>query len=249
MATQLSPVSLGQGGGYAPACLWLRIAWFLELNWDSGGPRPVKKLNISYNVWENGQVQIGNIGERVTTVTERDQTGKAFLLSAHTIMQTFGKRCHSAKRDPNCPVVIRGWLYKKDSSGLKLWKRRWFVLSNYCLFYYKDSREESVLGSIPLPSYKILFCTPRECKNRKFTFKVITDFTHIGGSSESVDMPQSPSDGEGPSQKHHHVTRTLSEPSHLSGGRMGAPHSEQRGRRSVRHRNSRSVTGHTFYDV
>uniref|UniRef100_A0A3Q3VUE6 PH domain-containing protein n=1 Tax=Mola mola TaxID=94237 RepID=A0A3Q3VUE6_MOLML len=85
---------------------------------------------------------------------------------------TFGKRCQAAKRDPNCPVVIRGWLNKKDSSGLKLWKRRWFVLSNYCLFYYKDSREESVLGSIPLPSYKILFCTPRECKNRKFTFKV-----------------------------------------------------------------------------
>uniref|UniRef100_A0A8C2Z9L3 PH domain-containing protein n=1 Tax=Cyclopterus lumpus TaxID=8103 RepID=A0A8C2Z9L3_CYCLU len=87
-------------------------------------------------------------------------------------VQTFGKRCLAAKRDPNCPVVIRGWLNKKDSSGLKLWKRRWFVLSNFCLFYYKDSREESVLGSIPLPSYKILFCTPRECKNRKFTFKV-----------------------------------------------------------------------------
>lgn len=30
-----------------------------------------------------------------------------------------------------------------------------------------------MLGSIPLPSYKILFCTPRECKNRKFTFKVL----------------------------------------------------------------------------
>ncbi|XP_008281535.1 pleckstrin homology domain-containing family A member 4 isoform X3 [Stegastes partitus] len=88
-------------------------------------------------------------------------------------VQTFGKRCQAAKRDPNCAVVIRGWLNKKDSSGLKLWKRRWFVLSNYCLFYYKDSREESVLGSIPLPSYKILFCTPRECKNRKFTFKVV----------------------------------------------------------------------------
>lgn len=25
----------------------------------------------------------------------------------------------------------------QDSSGLKLWKRRWFVLSNFCLFYYK----------------------------------------------------------------------------------------------------------------
>ncbi|XP_039645271.1 pleckstrin homology domain-containing family A member 6 isoform X2 [Perca fluviatilis] len=195
-------------------------------------------------------------------------------------LQTFGKRCQAAKRDPNCPVVIRGWLNKKDSSGLKLWKRRWFVLSNFCLFYYKDSREESVLGSIPLPSYKILFCTPQECKNRKFTFKVVhqgmrsyffsadtqedmlgwvralsqsaamepncslnrrcssyQDFTQMGGSSESVDFPKPPSDGEGPSQRHRHISRTLSEQSHL---RMGTSHSEQRGRRSVRQRNSRT---------
>ncbi|XP_023149585.2 pleckstrin homology domain-containing family A member 7 isoform X5 [Amphiprion ocellaris] len=196
-------------------------------------------------------------------------------------VQTFGKRCQAAKRDPNCAVVIRGWLNKKDSSGLKLWKRRWFVLSNYCLFYYKDSREESVLGSIPLPSYKILFCTPRECKNRKFTFKVVhqgmrsyffsadtqedmlgwvralsqsaamepdstmsrrcssyQDFTAIGGSTESVDFPKSPSDEEGPSRKHRHVSRTLSEPSQLSGGRMGRSQSEQRERRGGRHRNT-----------
>ncbi|KAL7886951.1 hypothetical protein AOLI_G00046720 [Acnodon oligacanthus] len=88
-------------------------------------------------------------------------------------VQTFGKRCRAVKRDPNCPVVIRGWLFKRDSAGLKLWKRRWFVLSDYCLFYYKDSREECVLGSIPLPSYKILFCSPRECRNRKYAFKVV----------------------------------------------------------------------------
>ncbi|XP_067233759.1 pleckstrin homology domain-containing family A member 5 [Chanodichthys erythropterus] len=92
---------------------------------------------------------------------------------SHERVQTFGKRCQAAKRDPNCPVVIRGWLYKRDSTGLKLWKRRWFVLSNYCLYYYKDSREESVLGSIPLPSYRILYCSPRECRNRKYAFKVV----------------------------------------------------------------------------
>ncbi|XP_031699840.1 pleckstrin homology domain-containing family A member 4 isoform X2 [Anarrhichthys ocellatus] len=198
-------------------------------------------------------------------------------------VQTFGKRCLAAKRDPNCPVVIRGWLNKKDSSGLKLWKRRWFVLSNFCLFYYKDSREESVLGSIPLPSYRILFCTPRECKNRKFTFKVVhqgmrsyffsadtqedmlgwvralsqsaamepncslnrrcssyQDFIQIGGSSESVDFPKTPSDGEGPSQRHIHVSRTLSEPNHYTGGRTETSRSDPRGRRSVRHRNSRT---------
>ncbi|XP_065114878.1 pleckstrin homology domain-containing family A member 4 isoform X1 [Paramisgurnus dabryanus] len=91
----------------------------------------------------------------------------------HEKVQTFGKRCQAVKRDPNCPVVIRGWLYKRDSTGLKLWKRRWFVLSNYCLYYYKDSREESVLGSIPLPSYRILYCSPRECRNRKYAFKIV----------------------------------------------------------------------------
>lgn len=25
----------------------------------------------------------------------------------------------------------------QDSSGMRLWKRRWFVLADYCLFYYK----------------------------------------------------------------------------------------------------------------
>ncbi|XP_062382198.1 uncharacterized protein si:ch211-234p6.5 [Sardina pilchardus] len=102
----------------------------------------------------------------ISSFPVRPQTGEEKV-------QTFGKRCYAVKRDPNCPVVIRGWLYKKDSMGLKLWKRRWFVLSEYCLFYYKDSREETILGSIPLPSYNVLFCTPRECKNRKYTFKVV----------------------------------------------------------------------------
>ncbi|CAB1339277.1 unnamed protein product [Coregonus sp. 'balchen'] len=70
-------------------------------------------------------------------------------------VHSFGKRDHAIKRNPNIPVVVRGWLYKQDSSGMRLWKRKWFVLSDYCLFYYKDSREETVLGSIPLPSYVI----------------------------------------------------------------------------------------------
>ncbi|XP_053117778.1 pleckstrin homology domain-containing family A member 4 isoform X2 [Hemicordylus capensis] len=86
-------------------------------------------------------------------------------------VHTFGKRSNSIKRDPNSPVIMRGWLYKQDSSGLKLWKRRWFVLSNYCLFYYRDSREEMVLGSIPLPSYEIRTAFSKEKKNRRFVFK------------------------------------------------------------------------------
>ncbi|XP_066484479.1 pleckstrin homology domain-containing family A member 4 [Tiliqua scincoides] len=86
-------------------------------------------------------------------------------------IHSFGKRANSVKRDPNSPVIMRGWLYKQDSSGLKLWKRRWFVLSDYCLFYYRDSREEMVLGSIPLPSYEIRTAFFKEKKNRRFVFK------------------------------------------------------------------------------
>ena len=41
------------------------------------------------------------------------------------------------KRSDTAPVILQGWLYKQGSEGLQLWKKRWFVLSEYCLFYYK----------------------------------------------------------------------------------------------------------------
>ncbi|XP_074075895.1 pleckstrin homology domain-containing family A member 4 [Macrotis lagotis] len=85
-------------------------------------------------------------------------------------VHAFGKRASSVRRDPNLPVHIRGWLYKQDSSGLRLWKRRWFVLSGHCLFYYKDSREESVLGSVPLPSYSVRPDGPGAPRGRRYTF-------------------------------------------------------------------------------
>ncbi|XP_055755726.1 pleckstrin homology domain-containing family A member 7-like isoform X8 [Salvelinus fontinalis] len=86
-------------------------------------------------------------------------------------VHSFGKRDQAIKRNPNIPVVVRGWLYKQDSSGIRLWKRKWFVLSDYCLFYYKDSREETVLGSIPLPSYVIAPVEPDDHISRKYAFK------------------------------------------------------------------------------
>uniref|UniRef100_A0A8D1E3R2 PH domain-containing protein n=1 Tax=Sus scrofa TaxID=9823 RepID=A0A8D1E3R2_PIG len=50
----------------------------------------------------------------------------------------FGKRSHSMKRNPNAPVTKAGWLFKQASSGVKQWNKRWFVLVDRCLFYYKD---------------------------------------------------------------------------------------------------------------
>uniref|UniRef100_A0A4W3IY02 PH domain-containing protein n=1 Tax=Callorhinchus milii TaxID=7868 RepID=A0A4W3IY02_CALMI len=85
-------------------------------------------------------------------------------------IHSFAKREQSIKRDPNSPVLIRGWLFKQDSAGLKLWKRRWFVLSDFCLFYYRAG-EQNILGSIPLPSYDISAADPADRKSRKFSFK------------------------------------------------------------------------------
>uniref|UniRef100_A0A1B0G296 PH domain-containing protein n=1 Tax=Glossina morsitans morsitans TaxID=37546 RepID=A0A1B0G296_GLOMM len=75
------------------------------------------------------------------------------------------------KRPPSSPVTISGWLYKQGSDGLKVWRKRWFVLAEYCLYYYKGPEEEKLLGSILLPSYKVSACLPEDKIYRKYAFK------------------------------------------------------------------------------
>ncbi|NXN09515.1 PKHA7 protein, partial [Indicator maculatus] len=108
----------------------------------------------------------------VTTSAVDTKPGSKVVKSGNKV-HSFGKREQAIRRNPNVPVIVRGWLHKQDSSGMRLWKRRWFVLADYCLFYYKDSREESVLGSIPLPSYVISPVGPEDRINRKFSFKAV----------------------------------------------------------------------------
>ncbi|XP_072097905.1 pleckstrin homology domain-containing family A member 5 isoform X5 [Mobula birostris] len=86
-------------------------------------------------------------------------------------IHNFGKRSNSIKRNANAPVIKHGWLYKQDSTGMKLWKKRWFVLADLCLFYYRDEKEEGILGSILLPSFKITPVMPEDHINRKYAFK------------------------------------------------------------------------------
>uniref|UniRef100_A0A8C2T3Z2 Pleckstrin homology domain containing A7 n=1 Tax=Coturnix japonica TaxID=93934 RepID=A0A8C2T3Z2_COTJA len=107
------------------------------------------------------------------TVSAVDTKPGSKVMKGGNKVHSFGKREQAIRRNPNVPVIVRGWLHKQDSSGMRLWKRRWFVLADYCLFYYKDSREESVLGSIPLPSYVISPVGPEDRINRKFSFKAV----------------------------------------------------------------------------
>ncbi|XP_063498006.1 pleckstrin homology domain-containing family A member 7 isoform X8 [Symphalangus syndactylus] len=107
-----------------------------------------------------------------TASTLEAKPGPRIIKSSNKV-HSFGKRDQAIRRNPNVPVVVRGWLHKQDSSGMRLWKRRWFVLADYCLFYYKDSREEAVLGSIPLPSYVISPVAPEDRISRKYSFKAV----------------------------------------------------------------------------
>ncbi|PNJ47445.1 PLEKHA7 isoform 3, partial [Pongo abelii] len=107
-----------------------------------------------------------------TASTLEAKPGPKIIKSSNKV-HSFGKRDQAIRRNPNVPVVVRGWLHKQDSSGMRLWKRRWFVLADYCLFYYKDSREEAVLGSIPLPSYVISPVAPEDRISRKYSFKAV----------------------------------------------------------------------------
>ncbi|XP_037109699.1 pleckstrin homology domain-containing family A member 5-like isoform X12 [Syngnathus acus] len=86
-------------------------------------------------------------------------------------LHNFGKRSNSIRRNPSAPVIKRNWLYKQDSSGMKLWKKRWFVLSDLCLFYYRDEKEEGILGSILLPSFHVSMLSVDDHITRKYAFK------------------------------------------------------------------------------
>uniref|UniRef100_F6SI60 Uncharacterized protein n=2 Tax=Ciona intestinalis TaxID=7719 RepID=F6SI60_CIOIN len=85
-----------------------------------------------------------------------------------------GKKLTAMRRDGTSFVARSGWLYKQDNSGVggvRVWRKRWFVLADFCLFYYKDAREGDVLGSIVLPSYQISTVNP-ERHGRKYSFKI-----------------------------------------------------------------------------
>ncbi|XP_072571950.1 pleckstrin homology domain-containing family A member 6 isoform X1 [Paramormyrops kingsleyae] len=101
---------------------------------------------------------------------ESQPNGRASRSSKKAV--TFGKRSNSMRRNPKADVSKQGWLYKQASNGVKQWNKRWFVLTDRCLFYYKDEKEEGVLGSLPLLSFQIGVVQPADNITRKHAFKM-----------------------------------------------------------------------------
>ncbi|XP_063401640.1 uncharacterized protein LOC134685636 isoform X5 [Mytilus trossulus] len=87
-------------------------------------------------------------------------------------------------------VAMKGWLYRQES-GFKSWKKRWCVLADFGLFFYKDDEEKNQIGSILLPSYKIGQCLPGE-SSKKFAFKAehsnMKTYMFASDNQENMDM-------------------------------------------------------------
>ncbi|XP_067387952.1 pleckstrin homology domain-containing family A member 6 isoform X3 [Emydura macquarii macquarii] len=130
----------------------------LDMSSKGGGKRPATVNSESSN------------HPMVSEVPPERPNGRASRPSRKGI--AFGKRSNSMKRNPNAAVTKSGWLFKQGSSGVKQWNKRWFVLVDRCLFYYKDEKEESILGSIPLLSFRVAAIQPSDNISRKHTFKV-----------------------------------------------------------------------------
>ncbi|XP_061075709.1 pleckstrin homology domain-containing family A member 6 isoform X1 [Conger conger] len=132
----------------------------LDMNGKASGNG---QQSISSDVNANDLTMVSNVSpeQRANGRTSRNSKKAA----------TFGKRSNSMRRNPKAEVAKQGWLYKQASSGVKQWNKRWFVLTDRCLFYYKDEKEEGVLGSLPLLSFRIAAVQPSDSVSRKHAFK------------------------------------------------------------------------------
>uniref|UniRef100_A0A8C7WFC5 Pleckstrin homology domain containing, family A member 6 n=1 Tax=Oncorhynchus mykiss TaxID=8022 RepID=A0A8C7WFC5_ONCMY len=126
------------------------------MNGKAGGRGPVSSPN---DINSNSSTMVSDL----SSPESQTQSQKA---------ATFGKRSNSMRRNPKAEVTKQGWLYKQASSGVKQWNKRWFVLTDRCLFYYKDEKEEGVLGSLPLLSFGIGGVQTSDNISRKHAFKV-----------------------------------------------------------------------------
>lgn len=108
-----------------------------------------------------------------TLLPPLDLLGHSSVMSLHTHHNQASVRAPHVQRSADQPVSRRGWLHRLEGGPLKQWRRRWFVLGEYCLFYYKDAQEEKLLGSVLLPSYAISLCSPAtDNVQRKHAFKL-----------------------------------------------------------------------------
>ncbi|KAI1307333.1 Pleckstrin y domain-containing A member 5 [Mortierella claussenii] len=85
--------------------------------------------------------------------------------------------------------MLEEWLQKRSSSLQLVWKRRWCVLRDDCLYYYRSNTDTKPLGALHLADFSILSSGPEVSRKSKLAFKL--------SSSESI-----------PCENQHHLFHT-----------------------------------------
>ncbi|CAL8340795.1 unnamed protein product [Lota lota] len=137
-------------------------SWALEMNGKVAGRVASATTNMN-----DSNANKTNMGSDVTPEAQPNARNPRTTRKA----AMFGKRSNSMRRNAKAEVTKQGWLYKQASSGVKQWNKRWFVLADRCLFYYKDEKEDTVLGSLPLLSFRVGAVQALDNVTRKFSFK------------------------------------------------------------------------------
>eukprot|EP00049_Salpingoeca_infusionum_P014231 m.265747 g.265747 ORF g.265747 m.265747 type:complete len:131 (-) comp15627_c0_seq31:1144-1536(-) len=70
-----------------------------------------------------------------------------------------------------------GYLIKQGGSGItpKNWRKRWFVLKDGTVYYYKTPYDDAALGYFTLHGYMIMPPQPGKRMHNKFGFKIFRD--------------------------------------------------------------------------
>uniref|UniRef100_UPI00358E1144 pleckstrin homology domain-containing family A member 5-like isoform X3 n=1 Tax=Myxine glutinosa TaxID=7769 RepID=UPI00358E1144 len=121
--------------------------------------RPIGKRSV-LSMSQRGSKSVSNPGRQVSSQGNQPSRQQNLSQSASSMVASLD-------------LQSTGSPPARDSTGMKLWKRRWFVLCDYCLFYYKDSKEDFTLGSISLPSFQISPVDAEDKINRRFAFKAM----------------------------------------------------------------------------
>ncbi|XP_070565416.1 uncharacterized protein [Ptychodera flava] len=112
--------------------------------------------------------------DQLSTVGSVSSSNTENMEKPNFVNKTVSKKSvPTVRRSNRSTITLSGWLNKQDSSGLKGWKRRWCVLSDFCLFIYKSPDDESILSSVLLPSYQISQVTAEDKIHKKNAFKCV----------------------------------------------------------------------------
>eukprot|EP01132_Coremiostelium_polycephalum_P002845 gene2845-3536_t len=82
--------------------------------------------------------------------------------------------------------IKEGWLYKRGEDLLRIWKKRYFVLREGCLFYFKHSNDPFPCGMIPLNAN--ILVKRASHSTRKHCFKVFHGLRSCKISGGGVSM-------------------------------------------------------------